>query len=106
MMSCEGKSWIDYVIELLPSILMFIMVGGGGATVFKFRDKLKKLFGESRIMNRIFPKPSTDIEMGNVDKNITATAMSPRRRIDKSESIEMIAARHIMERSERRKSLA
>ena len=101
---CNCKPWFQYIIDFLPTILMFLMVGGGGATAIKYRDKLKKLF-DNRVVNRIFPKPVQDIEMGKIERNVTSTSLSPRRGIE-YDTLEMIAAKHVLEMKDRRKSLA
>jgi len=43
-MSCVCPTWEQSLIENIPTIVTFFLVGGGGVVLFKFRDKLRKLF--------------------------------------------------------------
>ena len=49
MGSCVCPTWEQYLIENIPTIVIFLTIGGGGALIFKFRDKLKKLFVKDKV---------------------------------------------------------
>ena len=98
MDSCVCDRWYDPIISNLGSILLVALFGGGGATAFKFRDKLKKFFCRDKsVVKSSVEKPEVAVDIVNVENG----------QIEKSDSLRAIAAEYVLKKQhKRRKTIA